>query len=150
MTHKWLNDCDLWLSAHGEHHETTSWLFCCQIKLRLSHPNSTHANQPLIPHTHIPKQCLGSVSLPAFTVCCIQTHTNTHTLNLHLPPPQKSVGSLDCKRERKTNYFTSNNCCIMWCISKTSLEIKAFYFCHYFDNFFKKHNMQHPHIYWGW
>ncbi len=51
----WMTErcADLWLNAHGEHHETTSWLLCCQNQLRLSHPNSTHANQRLTPHrTH--------------------------------------------------------------------------------------------------
>lgn len=75
----WMTErcADLWLNAHGEHHKTTSWLLWCQNQLRLSHPNSTHANQRLTPHTHIPKQCLSSVSLPAFTACC-----NKHTQSI--------------------------------------------------------------------
>ncbi len=78
----WMTErcADLWLSAHGEHHKTTSWLLCCQNQLRLSHPNSTHANQRLTPHTHIPKQCLGSVSLPAFT----HFHKHTHSICTYL------------------------------------------------------------------
>lgn len=152
----WMTEwcADLWLNAHGEHHETTSWLLCCQKQLRLSHLKSTHANQRLTLHTHIPKQCLGSVSLQAFTACCTQAHTltHTHTLSLHLPPPQKSVGSLDCKRTRKTNYFKSTYnkhvCCIIIAITTMFLKLHkliGFFFSHYFDNFIKyNHNLQLP------
>ncbi len=104
----WMTErcADLWLNAHGEHHETTSWLLCCQNQLRPTHPNSTHANQQLTPHrthTYQNNVWVQCHSLPAFTACC----TQTHTINLHLPPPQKLVGSLDCKKTRKTNYLKS-------------------------------------------
>lgn len=73
----WMTErcADLWLSAHGEHHKTTSWLLCCQNQLRLSHPNSTHANQRLTPHTH-------TYQNNVWVQCHYQrshTFTNTHT-----------------------------------------------------------------------
>ncbi len=101
----WMTErcADLWLNAHGEHHETTSWLLCCQNQLRLSHPNSTHANQWLTRTAHTHTKTMFGFSVITSVHCLLWTHT----INLHLPPPQKLVGSLDCKKTRKTNYLKS-------------------------------------------